>query len=247
MRTPALPLAVMCALLGAACELNLQYDERSFPQPIEVIDVAGDSSEIELVLAPTPDGAVLVERTMRWNSGTPRGDWFTSASTLRLASDCDAVTEVCDASYLITTPLPVILRTRVDSGHGHVTVTGARGLEVARGDGRVEMSAVSGAIDIVTGSGAVVGAALRASSCAIRTGSGAVGLAFTRAPDSVRIETESGAVSVLVPPGSYRLALASERGAIETEGVEHEPRALAEIAITTDRGDIEVHGVDLSN
>ena len=236
-------LIVCASVVASACEPNLRFSDQAFPQPIERIEVDGVSSEIEFTVAPTSDGDVLVERIMRWNHGEPRVEAELAGGVLRLRSACDAPTEVCDASYTITSPLPTALRSRSSSGHGHVRAVGARGLDVARTDGRVELESISGEIEIETETGAVTGAALRCSQCSVRTRAGPVGLAFARAPDSLRIETDSGNVSVLVPAGSYRLALTSERGAVETSGVDDEPRSAATITISTRRGDIEVRGL----
>lgn len=243
-RAVALGVALGVAVAAAsACEPNVRFEDHAFPQPVERIEIDGVSSEIDFTVAPTSAGAVLVERIMRWNHGEPLTGGVVEGGVLRLRSACDAPTEVCDASYTITSPLPVALRTWSSSGHGHVRAVGARGLEVARGDGGVELESISGEIEIETETGAVTGATLRPAECRVRTRAGPVGLAFARAPDVLQIETDSGDVAVLVPAGSYRLALTSERGAVELSGVEDEPRSALEITISTRRGDIEVRGV----
>ncbi len=243
-RAVALGVALGLAVAAAsACEPNVRFEDQAFPQPVERVEIDGVSSEIDFSVAPTSGGAVLVERIMRWNHGEPRSEDAVEGGVLRLRSACDAPTEVCDASYTITSPLPVALRTWASSGHGHVRAANARGLEVARGDGRVELESISGEIEIETETGAVTGAALRPTACSVRTRAGPVGLAFARPPDVLQIETDSGDVAVLVPAGGYRLTLTSERGAVEISGVEDEPRSALAITISTRRGDIEVRGV----
>jgi len=134
------------------------------------------------------DGApAALHREVHYRGDRPGSTSRLDDGTLVLGG-CD---HDCGVQYDLVLPKELAVTGSV--GTGRVTVDRATSADLRSGTGDVELRGISGAVKVSSGTGRVD-----------------VGLSK---PASVRVEAETGAVTVAVPPSSYRVSARSETGA----------------------------------
>jgi len=179
-----------------------------------------------------------VRRTVRFADGKPGGPEPAESSHLDGTS---LVLEGCplpDCWFDYEVSVPRSTAVTGETGSGGVDVAGIGGpVRIGSGSGAVQLSDVSGEVAVKTGSGAVSGERLGGPRTEIATGSGAVDLR-TATVSSVRVESSSGAVRIVVARGQYRVDVQS--GGAKQVAVPHDAAASASIDVRSATGAVMV-------
>ena len=169
--------------------------------------------------------AVQVERIDRFAFGRSAHEQRSlSGGVLRLSSRCPhVVVGSCSSSYRLTVPDNVAVKVR--SASGSVRLSGFRG------NARIETR--SGAITV----DAFCGFGLSATSS-----SGNVKVTTACAAKSIDLESDTGNVSALVPPGRYDVRATARTGKLHVSGVTRSPDAPFSINLFSRSGDVSLEG-----
>lgn len=123
-----------------------------------------------------------------------------------------------------------------------ITMPAHLGLSVALDSGTVNLSGLSGAVDI-TGDGLTVsGTALRSSALTASVDNGVVALELEDPPREVFIWVGSGEVALNVPAGAYLLDVEAPLGELRLVNVVHDPASDLTLSAVVDVGDLAVEG-----
>ncbi|HVT67138.1 MAG TPA: DUF4097 family beta strand repeat-containing protein [Trebonia sp.] len=96
---------------------------------------------------------------------------------------------------------------------GDAVVTDTAGpVTVSSGGGNLAANGASGPLSLSTSGGNINGNQLAADAVTASSGGGDVTLIFARVPHSVRVTTSGGNITLVVPPGSYRVTTHSDSG-----------------------------------
>ena len=165
-----------------------------------------------------------------------------------------------DGRLLLRASCPILLASHCSVGY---TVEVPSDLDVRlRGDGRITLTDLDGAVDVGTDNGAVVaerirgdavlesdngrviGRALASPSVEANSDNGRVELSFDAAPDAVTARSDNGDVEVVVPPGDpYRVHTDTDNGSASAT-VDQVRASDRTITATTDNGDITIRYAD---
>lgn len=148
-----------------------------------------------------------------------------SGSSATLTAKCPAGINFgaeCSVTYTVTMPARIALT--IDGAAGDVTVTGPL------------ISAT-----ISTNAGRVEGTALGAGTYQVRTNAGKVNLTFAKPPDSVKVKTDIGQVTLTVP-GSTKYAVTADTtvGSQDVQ-VDRDPSSPHRIDVSTSVGSITIN------
>lgn len=186
-----------------------------------VLDVASGDVDVVGGVGPT----VEVERVDRFAFGrSARERRSLRGGTLRIDSRCPRIlVGSCSASYRVSVPeaVSVSVRTRA----GDVRLVGFRGSAQLR-----------------TASGAIAVDAFCGFDLAAASGSGSVRVTTACAPRTLDLDTDSGRIAALVPPGRYRTRVRSASGARRVTGIVSSPRAPFTIDVHSRTGDVSIEG-----
>jgi hypothetical protein len=182
----------------------------------------------------------LVPAGLTWLTGTARYSLLRPTLTARTTSDAIAFNYDCpspigDCSLDSTLSVPPGSSTTATTGDGQVTVTGTTGsVTVRTGGGDVTITETTGAVtassgggnltaDLVAGdlhlntdAGNIQAAGITAGSVIAASGGGDIELAFTQPPRDVRVNTNAGNITIVVPAGStqYDVTASTDAGTV---------------------------------
>lgn len=214
-------LAGSALVLTACGDLGLDFGPRS--QAVEKYDVTDavatlriQSGSGDVVVTESARTGIAVTETLHYRGDKPADGHEVGNGALTLAYTC----EDCSIDYDVQVPKG--LNVKVDTGSGEIT-----------------LRALSGPVDVSTGSGEVDASDLLAKTFVAEAGSGNVEVRFGAAPDSVTIETGSGDGIAWVPGGAYHATVHTGSGE-QTLEVTNDPAAPKKIVIQTGSGDGKV-------
>ncbi|MGH9088422.1 MAG: DUF4097 family beta strand repeat-containing protein [Acidimicrobiales bacterium] len=125
---------------------------------------------------------------------------------------------------------------------GPIAVDGARGpLSLRAVNGSITVRGATTRVEMSSGTGNLTAVDLSAATVSAAAVNGSVSLAFQTAPEHVTASTQTGGVTVLVPPvaPSYRLELSSTTGSVTT-GLTNDPTGTRTIRATSAAGSVDV-------
>jgi len=130
--------------------------------------------------------------------------------------NCTNVVGECGFSAAISVPTGIAASLWTDGGNA--TVAGTTGdVTVASGGGDVTADGVAGDISMHTDGGNIQGTAITAAHVTASTGGGDIEITFTRVPRDVRVSTDGGDITIVVPAGSthYHLTASTDGGTVD--------------------------------
>ena len=128
----------------------------------------------------------------------------------------------------------------VDSGGGPVTATTVRGtFSVTSEGGEIQADGIGGSLTADTGGSPLSASGLDSAVATVTTEGGDATLAFTRAPQSVQVDSGGGNGTVTVPGGPYAVSTDSG-GAPDQVTVPVSPAAAQSIRVSTEGGLLQV-------
>jgi DUF4097 and DUF4098 domain-containing protein YvlB len=191
--------------------------------PLRGVELTIDSGQAMIV--GTDASTLQVRRTDHYSFGhAARERRSLSHGVLRISSSCPKiVVGSCSASYELAVPETVAL-------------------VVHTGDGDVRLDGFRGSANVHTGAGNVTVEAYCGFDLAAVTGSGDVRITTACSPRDLEIHTGSGNATALVPPGRYRISLASGAGQPHVSGLVQDPKAPFTISMHSGSGDVRLGG-----
>lgn len=199
---------------------------------VEVPDAR--SGDIEVTVGSGP--GVVVHRTVRYRGDAkPEPAHRASGGVLTLTNgDCS---RECSVDYRLEVPASAKVELHSDSGD--IAVTGVAAADLVTSSGEVEADGIAGPLKIRTSSGDVSARNLAGQAVQARSESGAVELAFAKAPASVAVESTSGDTNLMVPSAPYRVEVSTDSGDRKVT-LPTDPVAPAHLSVKTTSGDIQI-------
>lgn len=237
-------LVTLVLLVGsswAAANLLVRTTERdsaTLPGRVDraVIDVHGS---VEVRAGATD--RVRVERRSTFGLSRPDVTQTLVDGILTVGVTCDGLPGICTNDLTIELPEDAQISVAAEQ----VEVVGVDGrVEVDAEGGSIELTDLSGPIDVRAGAGKVTGTRLGSDEVRASVGAGAIELTFVRPPSAVEAATGVGSVVIAVPPGdeAYRVDAASGAGsgASPDVTVATDPTSPLRIRASTGAGQVEV-------
>jgi DUF4097 and DUF4098 domain-containing protein YvlB len=173
----------------------------------------------------TDASTLLVRRTDHYSFGhAAREQRSLRHGVLRISSACPKIViGSCSASYELAVPETVAV-------------------VVHTNDGDVRLDGFRGAANVRTGSGNVNVEAYCGFDLAAVTGSGNVHISAACSPRDLEVHTSSGNATASVPPGRYRISVASGAGQPHVSGLVGDASAPFTINMHSGSGDVRLGG-----
>lgn len=179
------------------------------------------------VRSASPGSPGRVTRWARWATGQPESAVTTAAATTTVSGRCPA-----------TFSLGARCRVDVD-----VEVPAGTTVQVLTGVGDVDLTDLSGRIDVATRVGDVVAVGLSSSEVSIEAVTGDVAVRLVAPPMRVRAVTTTGDVEVTVPRAAagdgYRITVQAPASS-STVGLPSDPAASRSLTVATSVGDVTI-------
>jgi DUF4097 and DUF4098 domain-containing protein YvlB len=224
-------LALFAASCGGTETTDFEFDE-------DVTSVVITSGSGAISLVGDDDDATVVDVTSSFSGEAPEVSAVVTDGVLTIDDGCGERDD-CSVDLLITVPESVDIEVR--SGDGDVdisTITGS--LQIAAGDGNVRLNTVEGTMDVTTGDGYIFGTRMESPSGAYTTGSGDIDLAFDEIIADLTIEAGDGDVSIQLPEAPYDFQTDAGDGDVDLR-LDSEAGAANVVRVTTGNGDIDVY------
>jgi hypothetical protein len=131
-------------------------------------------------------------------------------------------------------------RLAVNTDGGNLTAGDLAGhLDLSTGGGDLTAAALDGPVQVNTDGGDLTVEAVRAPTASIGSGGGDVWLAYAAAPDSLQITSGGGNVTLVLPPGQYKVYANPDGGTFSNE-VGDDPSAASSITVDSGGGNITI-------
>lgn len=219
------------AVGGGEWSVTQKYTITAPVSSMIVNDTAGS-----VAVAGGPGSEVSVTAKIYYRASRPTVSDTVSGRTLALGySGCTD----CGVAFTITVPRAVGVT--VHERTGKVTVADLAGnVAVSDDTGMVTVAGLTGDVSVQAGSGGIGGTGLSAARASFRDTVGAIDVAFTAPPRLLTAVTDTGMVSVQVPPGTtYRVNASSQLGLVD-DSVPQSPTATHVITASSSIGMVSV-------
>lgn len=219
----AAALATFAVLWATSVGVSSTSYTAKVPGTLLRLDVVVEHGDVEIVGGGPVD--VVVERTdTRAFGHAPVERRMIQGNVLRIESSCPTlVAGTCEADYRIT--MPENVAATVYSEHGDVRVNAFRGV--------ADLSTRGGEITVEAFCGRLLHATARG---------GDVDVQASCTPERLEARTDTGAVQIAVPRGTYNVDADTDGGTIDVFGLTQLRTAPASIQALSSSGDVTVGG-----
>ncbi|WP_371617895.1 DUF4097 domain-containing protein [Streptomyces sp. NBC_00454] len=234
-------VALAAGLLLTGCSFSLTAPQKKASSDVTVSEAVttvevpdARSGDIEVTVGSGP--GVVVHRTVRYRGDSkPEPAHRVSGGVLTLTNgDCS---DECAVDYRLEVPASAKVELHGDSGD--ITVAGVAAADLATSSGEVKAEGIAGQLKIRTSSGDISAENLAGRTVEARSESGAVDLAFAKAPASVAVASTSGDAKLKVPSAPYRVEVSTDSGD-RAITIPTDPAAPASLSVKTTSGDIQI-------
>lgn len=250
MRLLALVAVGAGVLTLAACSWdgrNTATDDNTVGQAFTSVLIANDSGSVQIRTGAT----ATVHRTIRYDDDKPGSTTKVENGTL-IVEPCRA--RRCSIDYELTVPAGTRVDGKVDSGRVDIDGVAAVNLKIDSGSttvrhvsGKVNLDSSSGHVDVTDVGDAVnvksdsgkVGLADVRGAVAVEAESGSVSVGIS-SPQNVKVQADSGSVTLTVPPADYRVRTSTDSGRIDN-AIGDQPSGTHQLDLHTDSGSITVN------
>ncbi|GAA4659244.1 hypothetical protein GCM10023347_08240 [Streptomyces chumphonensis] len=206
-------------------------DEAALSGRITSVRIDNDAGSV--TVNGTDDGRLTVHREIEYRGDEPDGATHRIEDGELYLGGCG---NRCSVRYTVDVPTGVPVRGEVSSGTIHVADVGA--VNVTTDSGRIELSRVTGPVQVRTSNGRITGEDIEGPRIAVETSNGDITLTSRSASD-VRAKTSNGDVTVTVPEADYRVTVRTSNGDTDIQ-VPDDPSAAHRLDLSTSSGDISV-------
>jgi hypothetical protein len=230
-----LPVAV--AVIGWTAFTAIAYaGQASYPVRLSVpvhgstVTLAADSADLRVAQA--PGSQLTLTGTAHYSLIRSTVTWQNTRSGVTVSPRCHFFTGEC--AFDLHAVVPAGKRAHISTGSGNVTLANLSGpVSAGTGSGDIRAEHITDAVSMTTGSGDISGARVSGAKVTVKTGSGNVSLdglagtrviasagsgdvtlTFTKVPDHVRVDSGSGNVTLVLPPGTtqYQVNAVTDSG-----------------------------------
>ncbi|MEU4420837.1 hypothetical protein AB0F81_09430 [Actinoplanes sp. NPDC024001] len=216
-----LSVLALLAVLAACGDAALTSDEQSYQvdEPVDAVVVDARAAAITIEAGPGP---IRVTERFRYGENRPETAHSVQSGRFTLTeTGCRDDGIRCEVEFRIQVPAET--RTDVTAKAGAVTLTG-----------------LTGPVQVTTDAGAIRGSGLGAPQVKVGSQAGATELEFTKAPASLAVRTEVGAVSLGLPPETaYAVSVTTEIGRSKVT-VDQDPASKHRIEVQTRVGAVSI-------
>lgn len=219
--------------LGACGMLRKNFeDDTTLSQKVTAVRLDSGSGGVTLRGV---DGAahVALHRYVEYGGDRPQEATHRVENGVLVLGGCG---NDCSVAYTVDLPAGRPVTGETSSGAVKLSRTGA--VQVTTGAGAIDLDDISGSVETRSGSGAITGHGLKGGPVRAKSSGGAVELALST-PQDVRAEADSGAVTLTVPDGSYRVVTRTGSGGQDV-AVPNDPAGEHRLDLTTGSGGITV-------
>lgn len=235
----ALTVSVVAVGLLTSCGLGpgQKYEDEhklTGGEGITAVRLENDSGSVKVNgVEDGASGPYKLHRTLDYKGERPTGATHRIEDGVLVLGDCG---NRCSVSYTVDVPAGVPVSGGVSSGTIRLARVGA--VEVSTGNGRVELSGVTGTVKVRSTNGRIEGTGIQADRIQARTSNGKIDLA-SDTPADIRAETSNGAVTLTVPEAAYRVSADTSNGS-RTIDVPDDPKGKFALDVRTSNGAITV-------
>ena len=222
------------------------------PQPVTSLTVQSDGGQVQVTAGPV--SRVQITETIMYDQqggGPPAVAPSVSGGRLSLSDqECG-----CGVDFSLTVPFGVtasvatqggpaavsgVAGAILDTGGGPASVSLIGGpLTVSTEGGPLVLRGVTGPLRADTGGGDLTAQDVAAATATITTGGGNATVTFVKAPQSVSVSTDGGAVVLAVPGGPYAV-VADSSGGPQSVTIATDPAARRTLAVTSGGGPLQI-------
>ena len=214
----------------------------SHPISLVRITAVGGTFEVD---GGSTGGRVTVRQDLRWVTAKPVVRYSWDGDTLVVAVSCSGGSLLGPLNCQANVRLQVPAGTAVDSvsGSGPVVVNGVSGAVNLRSrSGPLTLSNVSGPVTLWSSSGPIEADGLRSATAAAHSSSGPLSLNFTGAPQSVKADSASGPIDIVLPRNTrYQVTASSRSGPPPSvdKGLD-DPSSTGTVSATSRSGPVDI-------
>lgn len=195
-----------------------------------------------VLLKQGPAGQVKLTGTARYSLIRPNVTEQRTAGGVAFGYDC-AVDLSGNCGLDATLTVPAGTAATVSTDGGSVTASGTTGdVTLSTSGGDVTVDNASGDLTLNTDGGNITGAGLTAQSFIAGTSGGDIRIEFTGVPHNVRVHTDGGNITIVVPRGSaqYKVSATTDGGTVSDSSLSVNSNSPDTITASTSGGDITI-------
>lgn len=218
-------------------EIPVSY---SIPVSAGRVSVSASGGDVRVQQAAAAGGQARLAGTAYYSLIRPHITEHTAAGAASFALDC--VFPVGNCGLNATVSVPEHAAVSVSTGGGDVTAAGTdSAVTVTTGGGDVSVNGASGDLSLSTDGGNINATAVTAPRVAAASGGGDIEIDFTQVPRNVRIRTDGGNITIVVPAGAvqYHVSASTDGGNV-SKSVPESTTSPNVITATSGGGDITI-------
>jgi hypothetical protein len=210
-----LPVCLLLVLF-TAFSLVASFGEGSYPVHYTAVGARVVTMSVpggQLTVTGKAAGSATVTGTARYSLVKSVFSAHTAHGAATFGYRCPVPVGDCELNLSAAVPAGVGV-TATTTG-GNATITGTSGpVTISSGGGDLTATGASGPLRLTTSGGNITGNALAAGTVTASSGGGSIQLTFAQVPDTVRVTTSGGDLTLVLPPGpaSYKVTAHSDTG-----------------------------------
>ncbi|MGW2185928.1 DUF4097 family beta strand repeat-containing protein [Streptomyces sp. NPDC001719] len=218
----------------SACDLVRKNFEDDTTVSEKITSVRLDSGSGAITLRGKESATTVgLHRYVEYGGDRPQGTTHRVDNGVLVLSGCG---DDCSVAYTVDLPEGLPVTGETSSGEVKLSRTGP--VTVATSSGAIGLTDIHGPVDVRASSGAITGRGLKDGPVKAKSSSGTIDLTMS-APQDVRAEARSGAVTVTTPDGPYHVTARSDSGGKDI-AVSDDPSAAHRLDLSTSSGAISV-------
>jgi len=225
------------------------------PPPVTSLTVQSDGGQVQVAAGQV--SRVQVTETIIYDAragGPPAVAQSVSGGRLSLSDSACADVD-CSVNFSLTVPFGVTVSVATQGGPADVSGVAGANLDTGGGPARASLiggpltvsteggplvlRGVTGPLRADTGGGDLTAQDLATATATMTTGGGPATVTFAKAPESVSVSTDGGAVILAVPGGPYAVA-ADSNGGPQSVTIATDPAARPALTVTTGGGPLRI-------
>ncbi|MFI2607357.1 DUF4097 family beta strand repeat-containing protein [Kitasatospora sp. NPDC018619] len=242
---PISALAIALTGCGVSDDLDAQPRNDSKDFGFQGTHLTVDTDK-DVTLVPADGTALKADRRLAGQAAKDgNASWTLEGETLKLTGKCSGIVLNCKAQYTVHVPKGVAVTVQ-GSGSAGITAKGIDGkLDVKTEQGSVDLDGLTAPLTVRTDKGKVDASGLSSATVEVANENGSVKLAFVKAPDRVKAESDTGSITVRVPEDGTRYHVEAKAGSSNPHvEVGEDPNSAHAITVASKVGVVRVNTKD---